>query len=238
MDIENFKVGRVTDGVDPITVNIQLKHLRAAFRTSVRLKFVSENPCEGVSFLRHRLKEAVFMTEGEFGRLFMMIPDIEFRNLVSVTVLTAMRRGEVINLPWKHVDFEKQRILIHPFKEFDPKGHHIRSIPMNWWVMDYLKQKPRNGEYVFGRPDGLLLKGDTVNQKLKRYVRRAELDTRLHFHSLRHTGISLLIKKGVPPSYVQRIAGHSSLIVTQRYVHVEENELLNAVNLMSLPILN
>lgn len=237
-DIENFKVGRLGDKVDPITVNIQLKHLRAAFRACVRLKFISESPCEGVPFLRLARKEAVYMTEGQFGRLLMMIPDNEFKNLVCTTVLTAMRRGEVINLAWRHVDFERQKILIRPFGDFQPKGRHIRDIPMNWWVLNYLRQKPKTSEYVFGRPDGLPFKGNTVNQKLKRYVRRAEMDGKLHFHSLRHTGISLLIKKGVPPSYVQRIAGHSSLIVTQGYIHVEDDELLTAINTLNPPILN
>ncbi len=49
-------------------------------------------------------------------------------------------------------------------------------------------------------------------------------------------GISWLINKGVPQPFVQRLAGHSSPIVTQMYTHLEDKNLATAVN--AFPTLN
>ncbi|MFI5252199.1 MAG: tyrosine-type recombinase/integrase [Bacteroidota bacterium] len=47
----------------------------------------------------------------------------------------------------------------------------------------------------------------TISHKFKKYVRSAHLDDGIHFHSLRHTGISWLMNKGVSPVFVQKLAG-------------------------------
>lgn len=74
----------------------------------------------------------------------------------------------------------------------------------------------------------LRLDGKSISRRFKRCVRKARLDDRIHFHSLRHTGISWLINRGVAPQFVERIAGHSSLAVTSIYSHVENDNLLRA----------
>jgi integrase len=65
--------------------------------------------------------------------------------------------------------------------------------------------------------------------KFKSFAKKAGLPGNIHFHSLRHTGISLLISKGVPAPFVQKIAGHSSLAVTGIYMHYEGRNLSEAM---------
>jgi site-specific recombinase XerD len=65
--------------------------------------------------------------------------------------------------------------------------------------------------------------------------RAAGLIGGVHFHCLRHTGISWLINKGVPPQFVRRIAGHSSLNVTRIYTYLEGRNLIAAVYAFDLP---
>ncbi len=76
-----------------------------------------------------------------------------------------------------------------------------------------------------------------MSHRFKRYIRKAGLNDAVHFHSLRHSGISLLINRGVPTQFVRRIAGHSSPIVTDKvYTYLEDKTLFTAVN--AFPVVN
>jgi site-specific recombinase XerD len=56
-------------------------------------------------------------------------------------------------------------------------------------------------------------------------ARKADLDERIHFHSLRQTTGSWLAMKGVPVKVIQEILGHSSLSVTEKYSHLAPETL-------------
>jgi len=62
---------------------------------------------------------------------------------------------------------------------------------------------------------------------------RAGLDD-LRFHDLRHTFATRLIESGVDPVRVQRLLGHSTLLMTQRYLHATDDGLRSAVAQLDL----
>jgi site-specific recombinase XerD len=68
-----------------------------------------------------------------------------------------------------------------------------------------------------------------MTKAFKRMVRKAGLDERIHFHSLRHTTGSWLSMKGVPMRVIQAIMGHSSVSVTERYSHLAPETLDSAM---------
>jgi site-specific recombinase XerD len=63
-------------------------------------------------------------------------------------------------------------------------------------------------------------------------IRRANLNGSLH--TLRHTYISHLVMAGVPLRTVQKLAGHSTVAVTERYSHLAPGHLLDAGRAISL----
>ncbi len=229
LDVEAFKRNR-SEEVSPVSVNIELRTLRAAFHEAKRLKLIEENPFDGVKEVRVPWKEARYLSENEFRLLLTTMNDGDFKNLLTFAVFTMMRLGEIVNVRWYNVDFTRKEIHVRSNGDFRVKGGKPRSIPMNHWVYHFLASKVRRSEYVFSKRDGCPLKGGAVSRRFKRYVRKAGLDNGIHFHSLRHTGISWLINKGVPPAFVQRIAGHSSLTVTEGYTHLEDKNLITAIN--------
>jgi len=236
LSIEKFKQQRAQE-VSPVSVNMELRSLRAAFNEAKRLKLVTENPFQGVRQVRVPYKEASYLSESEFSRLLTFIDDPEFKNLVKFAVFTMMRRGEIINLRWANVDLSRRELQIRSDGEFQVKGGKPRIVLMNDWVFNLLASKAWKGEYVFSNRRGGKLTGDAVSHRFKCFVRKAELSDGIHFHSLRHTGISWLVNRGVPQPFVQRLAGHSSPIVTDKvYTHLEDKTLLAAVN--AFPVLN
>jgi hypothetical protein len=50
------------------------------------------------------------------------------------------------------------------------------------------------------------------------------------FHSLRHTFASQLVRNGVDLYVVQKLLGHASPKMTQRYAHLREDMLKEAIN--------
>jgi integrase len=225
---EKFKEKRATE-VSPVSVNIELKTLRAAFGEAKRLKVIDENPFDGVKPVRVPYKEASYLTEAELGKLLSVITDPDLRHIVKFAVHTMMRRGEIVNLKRQQLDLNRKEIHVRSNGEFRVKGGKPRTVPMSDWVYDFLRTRIRGAEYVFLNTRGCPYEGNSLSRRFKRYVRKAGLPEEIHFHSLRHTGISWLINKGVPAPFVQRLAGHSSLVVTQGYTHLEDQNLVSAM---------
>jgi integrase len=228
LDVEAFKALRAKE-VGPVSVNIELRTLRAAFNEAERLKLIDENPFDGAKPVRVPYKEASHLSEPEFATLLSHVEDIDFRNLIKFSVFTMMRVGEITSLRWEAVDLQRREIHIRSNGEFRVKGGKPRFVPMSDWVHAFLASKARTSEYVFSR-DGRPLKASSVSHRFKHYVLKEGLDDGIHFHSLRHTGISWLANKGVPQPFIQRIAGHSSLKLTDIYTHPEDSSLFRAVN--------
>ncbi len=228
LDGEKFKQQRARE-VSAVSVNIELRSLRAAFNEARRLKLIEENPFEGIKPVRVPWKEASYLSELEFSKLLSAIEDYEFRDLVKFSTLTLLRLGEVSSLRWDAISLERKEIRIQSNGRWEVKGRSSRAVPMNDWVHTFLASKLRTSEFVFSR-NGKQLSSSTVSHRFKRYVRKTGLSERIHFHSLRHTGISWLINRGVPLPFIQRIAGHSSPIVTDIYTHVQDKNLLTAIN--------
>jgi integrase len=229
-EAELFRSRRATE-VSPVTVNIELKTLRAAFNDAKRLKVIIENPFDAVKKLRVPYKEASCLEEIELKALLGAIQDPDFRNLIIFAVFTMMRLGEIMNLKWREVDLNRRIIHIRDSEGFQVKGGKPRKVEMSNWVESFLASKVHSGNYVFCGVRGVPLKGQSVSQRFRRLVRSQGYPKGLHFHSLRHTGISMLANRNVPLVYIQRLAGHSSPLVTQVYTHIDDKNLSLAVNM-------
>ena len=46
----------------------------------------------------------------------------------------------------------------------------------------------------------------------------------IRFHDLRHSCATLLLRNGVPLPEIQKWLGHSNIITTQRYSHLDQND--------------
>lgn len=229
LQVETFKQERAKE-VSPVSVNIEIRSLRAAFGEAQRLGLIDRNPFAGARQIRVAHKEGKYLSEREFYSLLGGIQEPTFKDMITFAVFTMMRLGEIVNLRWADIDLEHREIQVRSSENFRVKGGKPRTIPMSDWVYGFLRSSPVKKEHVFQYRNGRPLTTRAVSRRFKKCVRKAGLDDGLHFHSLRHTGISWLVNKGVPPQFVQRIAGHSSLNVTQIYAHVDDRNLVSAVN--------
>lgn len=135
-------------------------------------------------------------------------------------------KGEVLKLMWKNVDFEKREIII-----VETKDDEDRVVPMNPLLFNLLltlKSQDGRNEYVFTNPST----GRHYVEIKRAFVsscRKAGIED-FHFHDLRHTFASKLVRNGVDLNTVKELLGHSSIITTQRYLHSQAEQKRTAVN--------
>jgi integrase/recombinase XerD len=119
------------------------------------------------------------------------------------------------------------------------KGGKERSIPLNSACInamdEYLKVRPvdgikdRNALFISGRKQRI--SKESVQKIVKKYIMQAGLDPRRYStHKLRHTAATLMYKYGhVDIRTLQKLLGHESIATTEIYTHLEEQQLMNAV---------
>ena len=150
--------------------------------------------------------------------------------------MTGLRRGEILNLKWSDIDFNRSLIHVESSDTFRTKAGKRRSLPMHDVVKQILLNRSvkTQSEFVFDS-GGSPIHGDWVTKLTKRCVRLAGLNPKLHFHSIRHTFATWLVQAGVSIYEVQKLLGHSSVSVTQVYSHLAASELQDAIGKISLP---
>ena len=234
LDIEQFKQARLLK-TSPVTVNINLRTLRAAFQLAVDWRLIDENPARKCKLLRVAAKDPCFLTLNEFIKLCSVVEDVGFRRLLLFAASTGMRRGELVNLCWEDLDFERRSIRIRNRKNFVVKGYRPRTIPMPADIFKVFTSLRKPAGYVFLDTKGAPLDAHAVSRRFKSYVRKCELPGDLHFHSLRHSYASWMLMANVPISVVKELLGHSSVTVTEIYGHLSNEYLRESANRLKLP---
>jgi integrase len=235
-DIENYKQKRL-ETISPITLNIELRSLKSTFNSAVKWELLKENPFRKVSLLKTPQKPPIYLTKEDFKKLMGAVKEPLLRDAFLFAVLTGFRKGEIINVRWSGVDFQKRQITIENSDNgFMTKSGKERVVPMNEALVEMLtrREAERSGcEYVFHRK-GYRLNELYLTHRFKKYVVDLNLNPKLKFHSLRHSAATYWVESGVSLYVVQTLLGHSSPSTTQIYAHLAPNALLESVNRVSL----
>src|SRR5262249_24093767 len=143
------------------------------------------------------------------------------RNIVVMALHTGMRRGEIFDLIWKEVDFEREVINIP-----HTKTYKSRVVMMNGVVLKMLNELRENNptasdpSYVFAseKTGGRL---NNIKHSFQTALRKAGIKD-FRFHDLRHSAGTRLADAGVHIAVIAEILGHSKLEMTKRYVHAAD----------------
>lgn len=228
--IDKYKSERLK-AVTATTVNVEIRGLRAVMNIALRWKMVESNPFSGVQLLKVAEQAPTFFSKDDFQKLVSIISEGWLKEMVLLSALTGMRRGETINLRWQDVDLDRKLIHIQSNATFKTKKGKRRTIPISDVAYHLLNMRSKKStcEYVFSLNEKRVNES-FVSHKFKDYIRIAKLNDKLHWHSIRHSFASWLVQDGVSLYEVQRLLGHSDIAVTEVYSHLQPEQLHSTVN--------
>lgn len=227
-DIEYFKIKRI-ELVRPNTVNIDLSTLKSAFNIMIRLGYIFKNPAYSTKLIKIPQKERRNFSKEELTKLLSVIEEKEFKDFVLFSYYTGCRLSEIMNIEWNDFDFELNVLKIRNKENFTTKSGKNRYIPISDNFKDLILDIKNNGSYLFTFRNKKYYK-QYVQKKFSDYRDKADISKTLTFHCLRHTFITNLINANVNINYVKELAGHSKIETTLRYIHIQTENLRNAVN--------
>ena len=152
--------------------------------------------------------------------------------IFMTAAFTGLRRGELIALRWRDVDFAGSLVRVRASYAGGaltaPKSGKVRSVPLAPEVakaLAKLSQRERFtgvDELVFAGETGSYLDGSALRRRYKQALYDAALRS-LRFHDLRHTfGTRMIAKADI--RRVQEWMGHADIQTTMRYLHYAPRE--------------
>ena len=224
-------------GLSPRTAAYCIAVTRQVFNFARRNKlFVGEIPTSGVRKPKVDNKRMRFLTHDEADRLLQSLAEKDscVHDQALLSLHTGMRLGEIFNLTWQDVDLAQGMLTLR-----DTKNNQTRHAYLTHRVAEMLAQMHEDAtcEWVF--PDRNGNKARWLSKAFDRSIAEIGFNDdvtdpryRVSFHTLRHTFASRLVQSGVDLYRVQKLLGHKTAVMTQRYAHLAAEDLRDAVRVM------
>jgi integrase len=178
------------------------------------------NPAQSIRKFRENNARERYLSGEEIARFIAALdarPERVTANAIKLLLFTGMRRGEAISLKWDCVDRERGTLFLPLTKSGKSRTVVLNSLALG--VIDEMAEMRVKGHpYVFPGKN----RGEHLAEPRKTFegVRDALGLGDLHLHDLRHTFASVAVQNGASLFEVQKLLGHASSQMTQRYAHL------------------
>lgn len=233
LNMEKIKKTMLEAGKAPRTLQYVFATIRQIWNMARRDGFVErESPTKQVRLPKIDNERMRFLTYKEADVLLehLNARSIQLHDMALISLHCGLRADEIFKLFWADVDFDREMLTLR-----DRKGESGVA-----FMTDDVKAI--FGRLKRGRPD-MLVFTDRKGKKIKkisnvfsRVVKELGLNNsisdrrqRVVFHTWRHTFASWLVESGEDLYTVQKLLGHASLVMTERYSHLRPDTLRRAV---------
>jgi tyrosine recombinase XerC len=217
------------------TIGRKLAALRSFYDFALRRKWITENPAKILARPRQEKKVPSFLSEDETAAL-LDLPrsarplDVRDRAILELFYATGIRVSELVGIETADLHFSERLVRVRG------KGKKERIVPFGGKARealeDYRRVRPElaaggaGGEAFFLNYRGGRLTTRSVQRMVRKYIRRTAVARKISPHSLRHSFASHLLGRGADLRVIQELLGHASLATTQKYTHVDLQQLL------------
>lgn len=228
-DLVSYAKTRADMGAGPYTINMDISKLGTVMRlVSAALHIELPDVVGKARPLLNHLKliggggkRERRPTEDELVRICSQLESKRgkvYADAVRFAVLTAMRRGEITGLLWGDLDAERRLVLVRDRKDPREKMGNDQLVPLLNGAWDLIQGQARAGERIFP------IHPQTLSKYFTETCRELEIPD-LHFHDLRHHGVSLLFEQGYRIEQVALVSGHKSWQHLKRYTNLKPEDL-------------
>ena len=217
--------------VQPQTVQNYLSHLGAVFAIA--------NPAWGYPLDRQAIKDAMVVakklgvtskgnsrdrrpTLDELDRLMEHFGTIQARRpasvpmkkIISFAIYSTRRQEEITRIAWD--DYQGNRVLVRDMKHPGDKMGNDTWCDLSPEASAIIESMPKTGPCIFPYST------DAISAAFTRACQVLGIDD-LHFHDLRHDGVSRLFELGKTIPQTASVSGHRSWSSLKRYTHVRQS---------------
>lgn len=234
-DLERIKKTLLDAGRSPKMIEHVFEVIRQAWNMARRDGLITkESPTRQVRIPKKDNKRLRFLTHDEADALLdhLKLKNTQLHDIVLLSLHTGLRAGEIFSLTWSDIDLDRGLITIR-----DPKAVKNRVA-----YMTTASRKLFQGKSEFNHEDLIFPEkthGGRINAVSGEFkiivdelgLNKGIIDPRqkVVFHSLRHTFASWLVENGTDLYTVKELMGHHTISMTERYSHVGNNALHDAV---------
>ena len=211
-------------------------HCRAALDKAVAEKLIRQNPAIGCKLPPKKSAEVKILTPEAMQKLLYQAQIEGFYEMFMLDLATGLRRGEIVGLQWKDIDFErgtlsvtkqvryvKGELKIEPPKTKASNRSIILPPPILEMLAEY--KKTVNSIWLFPSPvkkEDVPREPSSCRKALARILKRAGCE-HVPFHAMRHTFASNAFHYGMDVKTLASTIGHESVETTLNvYAHSSE----------------
>ncbi len=217
--------------------------LRKMFNDAIEIyQYVTFNPALNKFKPKIVVRETTHLNLEQTKTLLTHVDGKKYGLAIWIQLYMGLRVGELQALRWEDVDLEEGRITIRrtfvrkvkAFRDY-PKGRkqHSHNLPPELWEKLLSARPNSHWDLVVTSPKGNLIPYLWYLRALKRYCTELNIP-KIRTHGLRHSTSELYISHGASRDDLRALFAHSSLKVTERYLHGKDTNLAKVSNLIQL----
>lgn len=262
-DIQDFINHLYKQRLKGSTIAHYTSNMNTALKEAVIAEIIPSNPMDRIESVKKEVYIPEFYTDDELIELIEVIKTQKLELPLTLGIIYGLRREEILGLRWNAIDFKNKSITIRKtvgrgkydgvtqflIKDIPKNKSSYRTLPMFDFIADLLKkykEKYKQNEKIFGNTyikdykeficlmdNGELVKPDYVDRTFSRILKENGF-RHIRLHDLRHSCATLLLRNGVPLPEIQKWLGHSNIITTQRYSHLDQNDKSIPANMIEI----
>jgi integrase len=224
----------------PTTVIYMHRLIKQALGQAVRWELLTRNPADAVDPPKAERAVLIAYDMDQTAELLEALRGTRLRLPVLLAVMCGLRRGEIVALRWRHIDFGSGKIAVVESAEQTaggvrykpPKSGKGRAVVLSDMVVAELREhrlaqaeellrlgiRQSDATFIYARHDGEPMQPRSLSQMWA--VTKTGLP-RVPFHNLRHSHATHMLAAGVHPKVASERLGHSRVGITlDLYSHV------------------
>lgn len=210
------------------TKSLNLEALSSLFRFLQVEGYRANNPCAPIKrFKVERLENIVLPTDAQIDQLFLKARSPRNLAILKILYFGGLRVDELANL--QKSDFTELETVVKI--RILGKGSKLRFVFIKRVLFEEIKSLlGRNWEhgspYLFEsrRNKGLPLSVRQIENITSQESRNANLSISINPHLLRHKHATKSTRNGAPLDVLQKSLGHTSILTTAQYLHIEDDD--------------